>query len=102
MWVICMFDLPTQTREARHAYSTFRKRLLNDGFIMMQYSVYVRHCSSAENAQTHIRKMSIAIPDEGEIRFLLITDTQYERTLTYRGKKMVKDEVHKPTQLQLF
>ena len=102
MWLICMFDLPTQTKKARHAYSTFRKRLLNDGFTMMQYSVYTRHCSSAENAQSHIRKMSIVVPDEGEVRFMLVTDNQYERTLTFRGKKMVKDEVPTPTQLQLF
>lgn len=102
MWIICMFDLPTKTKTDRHAYSSFRKRLLIDGFIMMQYSVYTRHCSSAENAQTHIRKMSTVVPDEGEVRFLIVTDNQFERILTYQGKKMVKEDAPAPTQLQLF
>ena len=75
MWVICMFDLPTQTDEERQAYRLFRKRLLNDGFTMMQYSVYSRHCSSIENARSHMDRMSALVPDEGEVSFLLITGT---------------------------
>lgn len=46
MWVIAMFDLPTDTPKARKAYARFRKDLLSDGFTMMQYSVYIRHCAS--------------------------------------------------------
>ncbi len=40
MWVITMFDLPVVTPKARKAYARFRKTLLEDGFTMMQYSVY--------------------------------------------------------------
>ena len=69
---------------------------------MMQYSVYSRHCSSTENAQTHIKRMSIVVPDEGEIRFLLVTDNQYERILTFQGKKRIKEKLQTPKQLQLF
>lgn len=48
MWVIVMFDLPTDTPKARKAYARFRTDLLKDGFTMMQYSVYIRHCASIE------------------------------------------------------
>ena len=51
MWVIVMFDLPTDDKYMRKDYTRFRKFLLEDGFIMMQYSVYMRHSSSEENAQ---------------------------------------------------
>lgn len=48
MWVLTMFDLPTDTKAARRQYTQFRKILLKDGFTMMQYSVYIRHCASRE------------------------------------------------------
>ena len=39
MWVIAMFDLPTDTPAMRRDYTRFRKELLKDGFVMMQYSI---------------------------------------------------------------
>ena len=55
MWVVAMFDLPVDTKAARRAYAQFRKRLLKDGFVKMQFSVYVRHCASEENAEVHVK-----------------------------------------------
>ena len=66
MWVIVMFDLPVDTPRARRAYTQFRKFLLRDGFIMMQYSVYMRHCPSQENADVHIQRVGAAIPPDYE------------------------------------
>lgn len=58
MWLFVFFDLPTNTKtERRHAVQ-FRKALEKDGFTMMQYSVYVRHCASKENMQVHIKQGS--------------------------------------------
>jgi CRISPR/Cas system-associated protein endoribonuclease Cas2 len=62
MWVIAIFDLPTDTRVARKAYARFRKNLLDDGFTMMQYSVYSRHCASIENADGHVGRMGHKLP----------------------------------------
>ena len=53
MWIIVMFDLPTDTKEVRKAYHEFREVLLNDGFTMLQFSVYARHSPSEENAVVH-------------------------------------------------
>ena len=97
-----MFDLPTHNKRARKAYATFRKELLKDGFSMMQYSVYVRHCSSMENSQMHIRKISHMVPNEGEVRFLVTTDRQFGNMVTFEGKKIVTRNEPEPTQLQLF
>jgi CRISPR-associated endonuclease Cas2 len=36
MWVLAMFDLPTDTKKARREYTLFRKALLRDGFTQMQ------------------------------------------------------------------
>ena len=65
MWVIAMFDLPTATKTERRAYALFRKQLLDDGFAMIQFSVYARHCASIENAEVHVNRMGRQIPSAG-------------------------------------
>lgn len=101
MWVIAMFDLPTDTPKARRAYARFRKDLLEDGFTMMQYSVYARHCASIENAEVHLKRMGAVVPAEGEVRFLTITDNQFGRIRVYVGKKRQKTPPS-PSQIELF
>ena len=86
MWVLAMFDLPTATRRARRAYAQFRKTLLKDGFTRMQYSVYVRHCASEENADVHVQRVEHMLPDDGEVRLLTITDKQFERMRVFWEK----------------
>lgn len=86
MWILTMFDLPTDTKASRKAYTRFRMALLDDGFIMLQYSVYARHCPSSENAGTHEARVKAALPDDGEVRLITITDKQFERMKVYYGK----------------
>ena len=57
MWLLVFFDLPTETKKDRKAYTEFKKRLLNDGFTMFQFSIYVRHCASRENMAVHARRI---------------------------------------------
>lgn len=87
MWVIAMFDLPIDTPRARRAYARFRKDLLEDGFTMMQFSIYTRHCASIDNAEIHVTRMGKRVPDEGEVRFMTITDRQFEQIRTFVGKQ---------------
>ena len=101
MWVIALFDLPTETTKHRKAYARFRKALLNDGFSMMQYSVYKRHCANRENAQVHIQRMGKSIPAEGEVRFMQITDRQYGDMQVFVGKK-TQGPKNSPAQLEFF
>lgn len=101
MWVIAMFDLPADTPAARHAYAQFRKDLLKDGFSMMQFSIYVRHCASIDNAEIHVSRMGACVPEKGEVRFLTITDNQFGRTKVFVGRKRVATGLS-PAQLQLF
>lgn len=101
MWVIAMFDLPVDTKAARRAYTRFRKELLEDGFTMMQFSVYIRHCASIDNAELHATRMGTKVPEKGEVRFLTITDNQFGRIRVYVGKKR-ENPAAAPAQLQLF
>ena len=101
MWVISLFDLPVQTRKNRKDYARFRKDLLEDGFTMMQFSVYSRHCASIENADVHVERMGKQLPPEGEVRFLTITDKQFGRIRTFWGRKR-QPTAPAPPQLELF
>lgn len=101
MWLVVMFDLPVDTREARRAYTQFRLKLLADGFARMQYSVYIRHCASEENADVHFRRVQDALPPDGEVRIIAVTDKQFERMRIFWGKRRKPPE-RAPAQLELF
>lgn len=101
MWVIVLFDLPTDTPKARKQYTQFRKYLLDDGFSMMQYSVYIRHSASDENALIHAKRIKASLPPDGEVRIIKITDKQFGNIEVFYGKKRVQTE-QAPLQLQFF
>lgn len=101
MWVVTMFDLPVDTKAARRAYTQFRTSLLKDGFVRMQFSVYIRHCASEENAIVHIQRVEAAVPGDGEVRVLVITDKQFERMRIFWGKRRKRPE-RPPAQLEFF
>ena len=101
MWVLVMFDLPTDTKKARKEYALFRKMLLRNGFTQMQYSVYARPCPSQENAEVHVGRIERSLPPDGEVRVLVITDKQFERMKIFWGK-MRRTPEEAPCQLELF
>ncbi len=101
MWIIVLFDLPTETKLDRRNYVFFRKALLEDGFRMMQYSVYMRHSSSEENSQVHIGRVKASLPPDGEVRIVKLTDKQFGKIKVFYGKKRKAVE-EAPKQLRFF
>lgn len=101
MWVLAMFDLPTDTKAARKAYHDFRKSLLEDGFVMLQFSVYGRHSPSEENARVHENRIKAVLPPDGEVRVMTVTDKQFERMKVFYGK-MRKATEKSPEQISFF
>ncbi|WP_246133854.1 CRISPR-associated endonuclease Cas2 [Lacipirellula limnantheis] len=101
MWVLAMFDLPTDTKRARREYALFRKMLLGNGFTQMQFSVYARPCPSQENADVHVGRIERSLPPDGEVRVITITDKQFERMRIFWGKLRQRPE-QAPCQLDLF
>ena len=101
MWVIVLFDLPTETKRDRKAYAEFRKKLQRDGFTMFQFSTYIRHCASMENAEVHIKRVKSFLPEYGQVGILCITDKQFGNLEIFHGKK--PQEATAPgQQLELF
>jgi CRISPR-associated protein Cas2 len=101
MWVLVLFDLPTETKKEKKAYTDFRKKLVTDGFTMFQFSIYLRHCPSRENAEVHIKRVKSFLPESGQVGVLCITDKQFGQMELFQGKK--EKEVSTPyQQLELF
>ena len=101
MWVLVFFDLPTDTKKERKAAADFRKQLISDGFIMFQFSIYMRHCPSAENAEVHIKRVKSFLPPLGQVGILSITDKQFGSMELFTEKKGRKPPTEY-TQLELF
>lgn len=101
MWLIVFFDLPTETKKDRKSAADFRKSLIKDGFTMFQYSAYIRHCPSKENAEVHINRVKRIIPSLGEVAILRITDKQFGDMEIFRGEK-TKPKEERYIQLELF
>lgn len=87
MWVMVLFDLPTETKKDRKASAEFRKRLMGDGFSMFQFSIYIRHCASIENAEVHIRRVKAMLPEYGNVCIMCITDKQFGNIQVFYGQK---------------
>jgi CRISPR-associated protein Cas2 len=101
LWILVFFDLPTETRKERKIASGFRKKLLDDGFSMFQFSIYMRFCASRENAEVHTKRIRNSLPEHGKIGVMQITDKQFGMMELFYGKKQV--ETDKPSQqLELF
>lgn len=101
MWLFVYFDLPTKTKKERKAYAAFRKALIQDGFVMMQYSIYARHCSSRENLLVHKSRITALIPPHGHIILFQITDKQFGMMEHFR-KSAPAPSPTTPRQLELF
>ncbi|GAB4451142.1 MAG: CRISPR-associated endonuclease Cas2 [Bacteroidia bacterium] len=101
MWTICFFDLPVKTKKEQKIANNFRKFLKDDGFMMLQFSVYGRHCPSSDNANVHINRIKKHIPQHGSVLILKITDKQFGEAIIYHNAKK-EDPPKGWQQLELF
>lgn len=102
MWILVLFDLPTETAKDKKAYAHFRKELIRDGFSMFQFSIYVRHCPSRENKNVHIKRIKSILPEKGHVGILTITDKQFGMMEIFYGKKKEESGFLEAHQLELF
>lgn len=101
LWILVFFDLPTETKKDRKAHAKFRKDIMRDGFVMFQFSIYLRHCNSRENADVHQKRVKRSLPEKGNVGILIITDKQFGAMELFRGVEIAK-RPDTPQQLELF
>jgi CRISPR-associated protein Cas2 len=101
MWVLVLFDLPTETKKERRDAAQFRKKLIENGFQMFQFSIYLRFCQSVENAEMHTKRVKTLLPEKGKVGVISITDKQFGKMELFYGAKP-KTATPPPQQLTLF
>lgn len=101
MWILVFYDLPTNTKKERKTAARFRKDIMKDGFSMFQFSIYLRHCSSRENMDVHIKRVKRILPEKGNIGIMTVTDKQFGMMEIFYGQKE-KNHQPIPQQLEMF
>ncbi len=101
-WILVMFDLPVMTDTERKSASRFRNDLLNDGYQMMQYSIYMRYCDNYDHMKKHAIFLEKITPYAGNVRVIFITDKQWEKSLGVIGKDYKKKKKLKSVEQPLL
>jgi CRISPR-associated protein Cas2 len=102
MRLIVFFDLPVTTRAYRRAYEQFRKFLLNDGFDMLQFSVYARILNGADAEAKHMKRITDNLPSEGSVRVLTVTEKQFGSMKLLVGMPLFQEKRVNARQMLLF
>lgn len=93
MRVIVMFDLPVQNKKQMRTYNRFRKSLIEEGFLMLQYSIYIKSVINQDAAKTAVSTVKRMLPSEGHVRALTITEKQYEKMHILLGQESQNIEI---------
>ena len=105
-WILTMFDLPVGTKTERKTASKFRKFLLDEGYVMVNFSVYARCCINWEHMRKHSNRLQLEVPSAGNVRIIFITDKQWKDALTVIGKDYNASHSQKspgmPEQMELW
>lgn len=96
-----MFDLPVRTKQQMREATKFREFLLDEGFEMSQFSVYVRFCNGRDRFETYLRRIEANLPENGNVHVLTITDRQYETIIRFSSQRRQRPRKN-PDQLALF
>ena len=102
MRILVFFDLPVKCKNERRAATRFRNFLLNDGYHMIQYSVYARVCNGMDAVAKHRARIKLNLPENGSIRLLVITEKQFEAIDILLGKLTEADDAFQCEQLSIF
>lgn len=102
MRILVFFDLPVKTKPQRRAATQFRKFLLEDGYHMVQYSVYARVCAGMDSVAVHKNRLYQVLPPRGSIRMLVITEKQYNHIEILLGTSSVYDQPQQDQDLMVF
>ena len=100
--IILFFDLPVETASQRKAYALFRKKLITNGFLMLQKSVYTKLVINRQSMELEINKVKSSLPKEGLVQILTVTEKQFTRIETILGTAVVHSEISSTSRLVII
>lgn len=102
MRLIVFFDLPMVTKTEKRAYVQFRRFLLNDGYDMIQWSVYGRLLNGSDNQDKHLRRLVDNLPPAGSVRCMTVTEKQFAGIRLLVGMPLFQEKKVTASQMLLF
>ena len=91
--LLCMFDLPTETKREQKEYRVFRKHLLENGFVMLQYSIYYRSLPNRSALKKYEGLLKQKAPSYGNIRLMYVTENQFQDMFLVTGSRSRQEEI---------
>lgn len=91
MRIILMFDLPSSETKEKKEYLKFHKEIIKNGYFMMQYSIYCKPIHFKTKIESEVKNLKKNIPNEGNIRMLVITEKQYDEMVILLGNKKINE-----------
>lgn len=101
MWILVLFDLPTDTKQHQRQANKFREFLLDEGFERSQFSIYARFVNGKEAYEARVRRIERSLPSGGDVQILAITDRQYRDIVHFSDQSRRRPRTN-PSQLVLF
>jgi CRISPR-associated protein Cas2 len=102
MRILVLFDLPVVTKAERRAYTVFRRFLINDGYDMIQFSVYGRILNGNDALEKHFKRLVDNLPPDGSVRCLSVTEKQFASMKLLVGLPLFQEKAIKANQMLLF
>jgi CRISPR-associated protein Cas2 len=102
MRLLVFFDLPSVTKTEKRAYTVFRRFLLNDGYDMLQWSVYGRILNGTDGEEKHLKRLVDNLPSEGSVRCLTVTEKQFASMRLLVGMPLFQEKKVNAAQILLF
>lgn len=88
-----MFDLPSETKIEQRNYRVFRRHLLENGFVMLQYSIYYRSLPNRSSLKKYESILKRYVPQGGNVRLLYVSETQFQDMILLAGSRSKQEEV---------
>jgi CRISPR-associated protein Cas2 len=100
--MMVFFDLPVVSTTDRRNYAQFRRFLLNDGYDMIQFSVYGRIVNGHDAEEKHLKRLVANLPPKGSIRLMTVTEKQYAGIKLLVGLPLFQEKKVSANQMLLF
>ena len=101
VWLVVMFDLPVKTKLQKRRYVQFHDFLIDEGFNMMQYSVYGRHLATRERGDAKENRVASKVPPQGQVRIIRLTEAQFSNMKIFQNLEATEPEAA-PKQLEFW
>ncbi len=93
MRILVFFDLPTETSQDLKEYRKLTKFFKESGYLRIQFSIYCKLCINATAAMTAKKKLEKNIPPKGDMRYLILSENQYQSIKTITDKFSLNESV---------